>query len=133
MIKSVSCQLSGMRSLTRIKDLLTLCSLSRPPRGPLEQRRGSARYYYSMHGRCPHTRRRRKQSTDEVRKADERFSEYKQKVNDATSLTVLDAMITQLQNYKDQVCKWIESILHEAPPLPARRSQRSKNRAGAPL
>lgn len=57
-------------------------------------------------------------AADEVRKADERFSEYKQKVNDATSLTVLDAMITQLQNYKDQVCKWIESILHEAPPLP---------------
>ena len=57
-------------------------------------------------------------AVDEVRKADERFSEYKQKVNDATSLTVLDAMITQLQNYKDQVCKWIESILHEAPPLP---------------
>jgi hypothetical protein len=53
---------------------------------------------------------------DEVRKADERFSEYKQKVNDATSLTVLDAMITQLQNYKDQVCKWIESIMHETPP-----------------
>ena len=31
---------------------------------------------------------------------------------------MLDAMITQLQNYKDQVCKWIESILHETPPLP---------------
>jgi len=31
---------------------------------------------------------------------------------------VLDAMITQLQNYKDQVCRWIESILHEAPSLP---------------
>ena len=55
---------------------------------------------------------------DEVRKADDRFSEYKQKVADATSLTVLDAMITQLQNYKDQVCKWIESILHETPTLP---------------
>lgn len=57
-------------------------------------------------------------STDEVRKADERFGEYKQKVNDATNLTVLDAMITQLQNYKDQVCKRIESILHDAPLLP---------------
>ena len=31
---------------------------------------------------------------------------------------MLDAMITQLQNYKDQVCKWIESILHETPLLP---------------
>ena len=57
-------------------------------------------------------------AVEEVRKADDRFSEYKQKVTDATSLTVLDAMITQLQNYKDQVCRWIESILHEAPSLP---------------
>jgi hypothetical protein len=52
----------------------------------------------------------------EVQKSDDRFIEYKQKVNDATSLTVLDAMVTQLQNYKDQVCKRIESILHEASP-----------------
>ena len=58
-------------------------------------------------------------ANDEVRKSDDRFSEYKQKVADATSLTVLDAMITQLQNYKDQVCRRIESILHEAPPLPS--------------
>ena len=57
---------------------------------------------------------------DEVKKADDRFVEYKQKVAIATSLTVLDAMITQLLNYKDQVCKWIENILHEnpAPPKP---------------
>jgi len=53
---------------------------------------------------------------DEVKKSDDRFIEYKQKVTDATSLTVLDAMITQLQNYKDQVCKLIETTLHEAPP-----------------
>jgi hypothetical protein len=53
-----------------------------------------------------------------VRKADDQFSGYKQKVTDATSLTVLDAMITQLQNYKDQVCKRIESILHETSLLP---------------
>ena len=32
---------------------------------------------------------------------------------------MLDAMITQLQNYKDQVCKRIESILHDvAPQIP---------------
>ena len=55
-------------------------------------------------------------ASNEVKKSDDRFLEYKQKVTDATSLTVLDAMITQLQNYKDQVCKRIESILHEAPP-----------------
>lgn len=55
-------------------------------------------------------------AVDEVKKSDDRFIEYKQKVTDATSLTVLDAMITQLQNYKDQVCKRIESIMHETPP-----------------
>lgn len=52
---------------------------------------------------------------DEVKKSDDRFTEYQQKVADATSLTLLDAMITQLQNYKDQVCKRIESMLHEQP------------------
>ena len=62
---------------------------------------------------------------DEVRKADDRFIEYEQKVADATSLTVLDAMITQLQNYKDQVCKRIETILYEAPPsLPGEEKQK---------
>jgi len=50
---------------------------------------------------------------DEVRKSDGQFSEYKQKAANATSLTVLDAMITQLLNYKDQVCKRIEMILHD--------------------
>ncbi|MGI6548409.1 MAG: BREX system P-loop protein BrxC [Syntrophomonadales bacterium] len=54
---------------------------------------------------------------DEVRKSDERFTEYKQKVAKATSLTMLDAMITQLLNYKDQVCKRIETMIHE-PPAP---------------
>lgn len=52
---------------------------------------------------------------EEVKKSDDRFSEYKQKVADATSLTVLDAMITQLQNYKDQVCRRVESMLHDDP------------------
>lgn len=56
--------------------------------------------------------------SDEVKKSDDRFTEYKQKVADATSLTVLDAMITQLLNYKDQVCKRIESILHDQPVTP---------------
>jgi hypothetical protein len=57
-------------------------------------------------------------ANDEVKKSDDRFVEYKQKVTDATSLTVLDAMITQLLNYKDQVCKRIESILHDQPATP---------------
>jgi hypothetical protein len=54
-------------------------------------------------------------ASDEVKKSDERFTEYKQKVADATSLTVLDAMITQLLNYKDQVCKRIETLLQPEP------------------
>lgn len=54
----------------------------------------------------------------EVKKSDDRFVEYKRKVDDATSLTVLDAMITQLLNYKDQVCKRIESMLHDQPAIP---------------
>ena len=54
-------------------------------------------------------------ANDEVRKSDDRFAEYKQRIAEATSLTVLDAMITQLLNYKDQVCKLIELILHESP------------------
>ena len=60
----------------------------------------------------------RGKANDEVKKSDDRFAEYKQKIADATSLTVLDAMITQLLNYKDQVCKLIETILHDTPPTP---------------
>jgi hypothetical protein len=57
-------------------------------------------------------------ATGEVRKADDRFTEYKQKVAGAESLTVLDAMITQLLNYKDQVCRRIEIIMDDSPLLP---------------
>lgn len=52
-------------------------------------------------------------ASGEVRKSDDRFAEYKQKASDAQSLTVLDAMITQLLNFKDQVCRRIEILLHE--------------------
>ena len=54
-------------------------------------------------------------TSDEVRKSDDRFTEYKQKVAAATNLTLLDAMITQMLNYKDQVCKRIEMFLYEHP------------------
>jgi len=54
-------------------------------------------------------------ASNEVKKSDDRFTEYKRKVANAMSLTMLDAMITQLLNYKDQVCKLMESILHERP------------------
>jgi hypothetical protein len=54
-------------------------------------------------------------ASGEVKNSDKRFVEFKQKAVDAISLTVLDAMITQLLNYKDQVCKRIETLLHETP------------------
>jgi hypothetical protein len=57
----------------------------------------------------------RYRASDVVRKSDDHFIEYKQRVADATSLTVLDAMITQLQNYKDQVCKRVDAMFHEDP------------------
>lgn len=52
-------------------------------------------------------------ANDERKKSDERFTEYKQKIEAASSLTTLDAMITQLLNFKDQACERIESALHE--------------------
>jgi len=54
-------------------------------------------------------------ANDEVRKSDDRFAEFERKVADATSLIVLDALITQLLNYKDQVCKRVEGILSDVP------------------
>jgi len=55
---------------------------------------------------------------NEVKKSDDRFMEYKQRVTEATSLTVLDAMIMQMLNYKETVCKHIELMLQETPPTP---------------
>jgi hypothetical protein len=63
---------------------------------------------------------------DAVSKADERFTEYKQKAGDATSLTLLDAMITQLLNYKDTVCKQIEALQHKPNPTAPGASESPK-------
>ena len=53
---------------------------------------------------------------DEVNQSDERFTDYKQRTNKATSLTMLDAMVTQMLNYKDHVCRRMEAIISvEAP------------------
>lgn len=48
----------------------------------------------------------------EIENADQRFAEYKQRVSSMTSLTTLDALITQLNNFKDQVTLRIETTLH---------------------
>jgi len=46
---------------------------------------------------------------DLVREADDSFAAYKQKTTEAMSLTLLDARITQILKYKDNVCEKIES------------------------
>jgi energy-coupling factor transporter ATP-binding protein EcfA2 len=52
-------------------------------------------------------------ATYEVNKSNDRFNEYRQNIADATNLTVLDAIITRIRNYKDQVCKRVECMLYE--------------------
>lgn len=118
-INEVSAILGMAKPYTRIKDLSDLMQSIKTAYGfLLEQKKEEVRGIITLCMGDVHTLAGVGKAIEEVRKADDRFSEYKQKVADATSLTVLDAMITQLQNYKDQVCKWIESILHETPPLP---------------
>ena len=51
---------------------------------------------------------------DSLNKADTQFAEYKQRVIGAETITLLDAMITQLLNFKDQVCKRIAFLVHDA-------------------
>jgi hypothetical protein len=55
-------------------------------------------------------------AAEELKRAEERFAAHGQKAGAATSLTALDAAITQLQNLKDHVCSRIEALLREAPP-----------------
>ena len=48
----------------------------------------------------------------EIENADQRYAEYKQRVLSMTSLTSLDALITQLNSFKDQVILQIDTTLH---------------------
>lgn len=54
---------------------------------------------------------------NELKSADLRFSAKRDEVSETTKITNLDAMITQLLNYKDTVCKRIEDLrqVTEAP------------------
>lgn len=118
-INEVASILGMAKPYTKIKDLSDLMQSIKTAYGVLlEQKKEEVRGIITLCMGDVHTLAGVGKAIEEVRKADDRFSEYKQKVADVTSLTALDAMITQLQNYKDQVCKWIESILHETPPLP---------------
>lgn len=49
----------------------------------------------------------------EVKTAEGRFNDFKRKAADAPGLTLLDAMITQLRTYKDQVCRQLDRMIHE--------------------
>ena len=55
---------------------------------------------------------------DELNKADAQFAEFKKKIVNAETITLLDALITQLLNYKDQVCKRIAFLVHDADEKP---------------
>jgi len=114
-IGQVTAILSMPRPYGRIKDLPDLMqSIQTAYSVLLEQKKGEVRGIITLCMGDIHTLAGYGgKAKDEVRKSDERFNEYKQKVDNATSLTVLDAMITQVQNYKDQVAKRLESILRE--------------------
>jgi hypothetical protein len=119
-INEINAILGMQKPYGRIKDLSELMQGIKTAYGALlEQKKEEVRGIITLCMGDVHTLAGvGSKASGEVKKSDDRFSEYKQKVADATSLTVLDAMITQLLNYKDQVCKLIESVLHEAPPLP---------------
>lgn len=116
-IKEISSILSVAKPYARIKDLSDLMQGVKAAYGTLlTQKKEEVLGIITQCMGDVHTLAGIKsRASDEVKKSDDRFVEYKQKVADATSLTMLDAMITQLLNYKDQVCKRIEMVLHETP------------------
>ncbi|HEM3678487.1 TPA: BREX system P-loop protein BrxC [Streptococcus suis] len=114
-IKEISSILAKAKPYDRIKDLTDLMQgIKNSYRVLLDQKKEEVLALITQCMGDVHTLAG-SSATDEVRKSDDRFAEFKRKVADATSLTVLDAMITQLLNYKDQVCKRIEGILSHVP------------------
>ena len=114
-IKEISSILAKAKPYDRIKDLTDLMQgVKNAYRVLLDQKKEEVLALITQCMGDVHTLAG-SSATDEVRKSDDRFAEFKRKVADATSLTVLDAMITQLLNYKDQVCKRIEGILSDVP------------------
>jgi hypothetical protein len=124
-INEVITILNMPKPYAKIKDLSELMQSIRTAYGILlEQKKEEVNAFITMCMGDIHTLAGvGSRAVDEVRKADQRFDEYKQKVSDATSLIVLDAMITQLQNYKDHVCRQIESILRTVPSIPGKDKQ----------
>jgi hypothetical protein len=113
-IREITSILEMPKPYNRIKDLTDLMQSVRNAYGViLEQKKEEVRSIITQCMGDIHTLAGiGGRAQDEVRKSDDRLTESKQKVADSTSITVLDAMITQLLNYKDEVCKRIESMLH---------------------
>lgn len=67
-----------------------------------------------------------------LKQADDYFAGKREAVKEALSLTELDAMITQLLNHKDTVCKRMEVMAAPAPDPQTKESGESKQPAPAP-
>lgn len=67
-----------------------------------------------------------------LKQADDYFAAKREAVKEALSLTELDAMITQLLNHKDTVCKRMEVMAAPAPVPQAKESGEAKQPAPAP-
>lgn len=67
-----------------------------------------------------------------LKQADDYFAGKRDAAKEALSLTELDAMITQLLNHKDTVCKRMEVMAAPAPELQAKESGEAKQPAPAP-
>lgn len=67
-----------------------------------------------------------------LKQADDYFAAKREAAKEALSLTELDAMITQLLNHKDTVCKRIEVMAAPAPEPQAKESGQAKQPAPAP-
>lgn len=67
-----------------------------------------------------------------LKQADDYFAGKRKAAKEALSLTELDAMITQLLNHKDTVCKRMEVMAAPAPEPQAKESGEAKQAAPAP-
>lgn len=67
-----------------------------------------------------------------LKQADDYFAGKREAAKEALSLTELDAMITQLLNHKDTVCKRMEVMAAPAPEPQAKESGEAKQPAHAP-
>jgi len=67
-----------------------------------------------------------------LKQADDYFAAKREAAKEALSLTELDAMITQLLNHKDTVCKRMEVMAAPAPEPQAKESGEAKQAAPAP-